>query len=313
MNVSLTGRTLLQSQADGDLLLTNNAGTSFGTMRFGGIGSGNPALRKSGAELQCLLADGSDYATFRAKTFLATGGSIQATTTAGFIAVGSPAATQGAIRLWKDGYIYTKNQAENADVLLLGAFPPGVFLGSSGAPVIYPGSGDGSGSLGDATHRWANGYFTTVLVVGTNPAGAGALRLANLGAVVGRNFNNDGDLNLVKSDASNGVIVGGGSTNAYAQFDVGASHISLGCINSTTPAFTWTVINTGALLPGGTFDLGAAASRIRTAYAGSLDLTDGIAAPAAVSGSAKLYVDTADGDLKVIFGDGTIKTIVLDT
>jgi hypothetical protein len=28
---------------------------------------------------------------------------------------------------------------------------------------------------------------------------------------------------------------------------------------------------------------------------------------------AIIYVDTADGDLKVRFGDGTIKTIVTDT
>lgn len=42
-------------------------------------------------------------------------------------------------------------------------------------------------------------------------------------------------------------------------------------------------------------------------------LVDGITAPSATSGLAKIYVDTADGDLKVIFGDGTIKTIVVDT
>ena len=30
-------------------------------------------------------------------------------------------------------------------------------------------------------------------------------------------------------------------------------------------------------------------------------------------GLAQLYVDTADGDLKVKFGDGTVKTIVTDT
>lgn len=44
-----------------------------------------------------------------------------------------------------------------------------------------------------------------------------------------------------------------------------------------------------------------------------LSLTDGITAPAAVAGRARIYVDTADGDLKVIFGDGTVKTIVVDT
>jgi hypothetical protein len=42
-------------------------------------------------------------------------------------------------------------------------------------------------------------------------------------------------------------------------------------------------------------------------------ITDGITAPTATAGRAKIYVDTADGDLKVIFADGTIKTIVTDT
>lgn len=44
-----------------------------------------------------------------------------------------------------------------------------------------------------------------------------------------------------------------------------------------------------------------------------LVLKDGVTAPGAVSGSAIIYVDTSDGDLKVIFGDGTVKTIVVDT
>ena len=42
-------------------------------------------------------------------------------------------------------------------------------------------------------------------------------------------------------------------------------------------------------------------------------ITDGVTAPDAVSGQAILYVDSADGDLKVRFGDGTIKTITIDT
>lgn len=37
------------------------------------------------------------------------------------------------------------------------------------------------------------------------------------------------------------------------------------------------------------------------------------AAPATVSGVANIYVDPADGDLKIKFGDGTVKTIVVDT
>jgi hypothetical protein len=44
-----------------------------------------------------------------------------------------------------------------------------------------------------------------------------------------------------------------------------------------------------------------------------LDVTDGITAPGAAAGRARIYVDTADGDLKVVFADGTVKTIVTDT
>lgn len=46
---------------------------------------------------------------------------------------------------------------------------------------------------------------------------------------------------------------------------------------------------------------------------GRLMMKDGITAPSAATGFAQIYVDTADGDLKVIFGDGTVKTIVVDT
>lgn len=42
-------------------------------------------------------------------------------------------------------------------------------------------------------------------------------------------------------------------------------------------------------------------------------LVDGIAAPVAVSGQAQIFVDQADGDLKVRFGDSVLKVIVVDT
>ena len=50
-----------------------------------------------------------------------------------------------------------------------------------------------------------------------------------------------------------------------------------------------------------------------TVNATILGLTDGVDAPATVSGSAFIYVDILDGDLKVKFGDGTVKTISTDT
>jgi len=42
-------------------------------------------------------------------------------------------------------------------------------------------------------------------------------------------------------------------------------------------------------------------------------ITDGVTAPGTEAGTAIIFVDTADGDLKVRFGDGTLKTIVTDT
>jgi len=53
------------------------------------------------------------------------------------------------------------------------------------------------------------------------------------------------------------------------------------------------------------------AMRITEEYA--LAIKDGITAPTTLAGFAQIYVDTSDGDLKVKFGDGTIKTIVVDT
>lgn len=50
-----------------------------------------------------------------------------------------------------------------------------------------------------------------------------------------------------------------------------------------------------------------------TVTSGSLSIPDAISAPSAVSGQAQIFVDSADGDLKVIFADGTTKTLATDT
>lgn len=45
----------------------------------------------------------------------------------------------------------------------------------------------------------------------------------------------------------------------------------------------------------------------------SLQIQDGITAPSGGGGFAVIYIDQADGDLKISFADGTVKTIVTDT
>lgn len=46
---------------------------------------------------------------------------------------------------------------------------------------------------------------------------------------------------------------------------------------------------------------------------GNLKLVDGVPVPSASLGNAIIYIDNADGDLKIKFADGTIKTISTDT
>lgn len=55
------------------------------------------------------------------------------------------------------------------------------------------------------------------------------------------------------------------------------------------------------------------AKQYGNAFVNQIAITDGITAPSTLSGFAQLYVDTSDGDLKVKFGDGTVKTIVVDS
>jgi hypothetical protein len=98
------------------------------------------------------------------------------------------------------------------------------------------------------------------------------------------------------------------ATGAAASYYIsGGTHVFRVAPGGTADtAITWTtaltIDNSGNSTFSGSASLGAC-----------LMLPDGQTAPSATSGKAKIYVDTADGDLKVIFGDGTIKTIVTDT
>ena len=63
----------------------------------------------------------------------------------------------------------------------------------------------------------------------------------------------------------------------------------------------------------GTMTSGTSTVRWSNVFSNLLTLKDAVTAPTVIAGHAQIYVDTTDGDLKVIFGDGTVKTIVVDT
>lgn len=64
---------------------------------------------------------------------------------------------------------------------------------------------------------------------------------------------------------------------------------------------------------GGNVGIGITSPSAKLQVAGSIAITDGMTAPSTISGYAVIYVDSSDGDLKVKFGDGTVKTIATDT
>lgn len=111
----------------------------------------------------------------------------------------------------------------------------------------------------------------------------------------GLEFEYDADTNNVHI----GVVHSTGHSNA-GKFDV--------LLDSNLGTNTPLII--GSINPDATKSIGvghALYSRFPVA------LEDGITAPGTISGFAQIYIDAADGDLKVKFGDGTVKTLATDT
>ena len=78
--------------------------------------------------------------------------------------------------------------------------------------------------------------------------------------------------------------------------------------STAPPNFSTIEVMVVTALPVGSAD----ASQVSGSF-NQLSVIDGVSAPSTVAGSALIYVDSADGDLKIKFGDGTVKTIATDT
>jgi hypothetical protein len=147
---------------------------------------------------------------------------------------------------------------------------------------------------------------------GTGAACAGILTLATketsivAADVLGQiNFNAP-----LESDGTDAILVGASiKAIAEATFSTTVNATSLAFFTGASEAATQKVVITSA----GKVGINEVAPASHLTVGGSIAITDGMTAPTATSGYAKIYVDSGTGDLCVIFGDGTTKTIVSDT
>ncbi len=101
--------------------------------------------------------------------------------------------------------------------------------------------------------------------------------------------------NLIQSDCADGS----GTDKRIDATDTGAN----GCV--------FTIQKNGL---GGLMDVADDLSNVTVVdNDATLAIADGVAIPDAIVGRAFIYVDTNDGDLKVKFGDGQVKTLATDT
>lgn len=118
------------------------------------------------------------------------------------------------------------------------------------------------------------------------------------------------------SDVSGGGVGIAGSIALIPTSGIGSSAVwrifGSTTNNRNVPAVD---IGVGGVVPvdSGAPSLGTTTKQWLTAFLHRLTITDGVAEPETIAGHAQIFVDTADGDLKVKFGDGTVKTIVVDS
>jgi hypothetical protein len=142
-----------------------------------------------------------------------------------------------------------------------------------------------------------------------------SLAIDNNQYIVGRNAANSADINMFKVNATNTIDVGAAlnTANITAQVVTGTQMTVTGTGGFSAPAGGFHSIATRGYFDASAdgvwkLNIASGASQGRLGLA-QLGLTDGITAPTAVSGQALLFVDTADGNLKVRYGGGITRTI----
>lgn len=132
------------------------------------------------------------------------------------------------------------------------------------------------------------------------------------GNIVGETQDQNLEPNQVKLDDNEKLILGTGGNSEI--FDDGTNTIF-------ERNGAWLTVGDTLLLlsrdiggfTAGARSLGTDMWYFDSVYTEKLILQDGEPEPGTVANFAQIYVDSADGDLKIKFGDGTVKLIVTDT
>jgi hypothetical protein len=154
----------------------------------------------------------------------------------------------------------------------------------------------------------------------TVPAYAGTVMCMVAGGSIYMLNNATGDDTAfaVRGEATAGskvhVVIAGDDSKRYAGFSgiVETQGVS-GHMTFSTAAAADTLVERVRIDSGGDVGIGVTTVTAKLQVNGGVALVDGMTAPSTIAGYAQIYVDTADGDLKVKFGDGTTKTIATDT
>lgn len=157
------------------------------------------------------------------------------------------------------------------------------------------GINSGSGFVGNFVDFHVNGAASVFAVSYTGAATVGSL-ITPIVRVSNINNNNNANTVLTFTNSSDNLLFATGGTSPRINF----------C--GTTSSFPALKRSSAALETKLADDSAYGQHNMLL-----LGLVDGVTAPSATVGLAKIYVDTADGDLKVIFGDGVVKTISVDT
>lgn len=278
--IGWSGRSFLDAPSDGVIRLTNNAVNDFGRLQFGGTTSSFPALKRSAAELEVRLADDSAYGTLRAQFGIWMAG-MRVSADGGFLSLG---AANDVVLIREGANILAQRNGANAQRFFL----YNTFIDSSNY------------------ERLDVGWSGNTAIIRTLKAGTGSARGLSIGSA------DLADCAFITNNLQRWLVHSAGNflpafTNTH---DLGSASLTV------RTGYFGTSLQAPLLTPLGgdnTGSVGSAAVRWSNVYAQLLSIRDGIAAPAAIPNYAQLFVDAADGDLKVIFADGTVKTIVTDT